>query len=145
MGKGVVEREKGKEVEKGRLKRPVARVHLTVREQAIDGGAINVRAFERNYSVLVGNAVTNTGEKRSRATFGNSSLSYCPRKPLERIGEIVGGDPLILVGSVIHSNGGGVCFDCWQLERKGEEGRKVECKRTIKVSDKGISEIGGGM
>lgn len=48
---------------------------------------------------------------------------------------------------MIHSNGEGgvtVClvyFDCWQLD----EGGKVECKRTIKVSDKGISEIGGGM
>lgn len=103
-------------------------------------------ALERNYSVFVG-AQLQIREKRSLVTFGNSSLSYSPRKPLERIGEIVGGDPLILVGSVIHSNGGGVCFDCWQLdeERKGEEGRKVECKRTIKVSDKGISEIGGGM
>lgn len=51
---------------------------------------------------------------------------------------------------MIRSNGGGVmvcvvCFDCWQLdEEKGGRG-KMECKRTIKVSDKGISEIGGGM
>lgn len=80
--------------------------------------------------------------RRCAIIFGNSSLSYFPRK---KIREIVG-DPLILVGSMIHSNSGGdVCFDCWQLdEEKGERG-KVECKRTIKVSDKGISEIGGGM
>lgn len=83
-------------------------------------------ALERNYSVFVG-AQLQIREKRSLVTFGNSSLSYSPRKSLERIGEIVGGDPLILVGSVIHSNGGGVCVSTvgnWMRREKGKrEGR----------------------